>query len=181
MGKLCSRKCVADSQKGKPAPCSFSGRNHKSDSIAKMSLVQKEIGKTEKKKETARKNGLANKGKKRTEEFRQKRSELYKELGYGYWLPIKSGAEHWNWKGGITPLKTLLRKSYKYRKWRKEILDRDGHVCQICGASGKCMEVDHFPVRFAELVLKHRYDDLWKINNGRTLCKECHKIVTFNI
>jgi 5-methylcytosine-specific restriction endonuclease McrA len=179
VGKFCSRECLNESRKGKPAPCSFKGRTHSNESKEKMSKVQRELGKTKNKKEVARRNGLANKGKRRTDEFRRQLSEMCKNLGCGKRLPHRSGKKHWNWKGGITPKKVALRKSTRYKKWRTGVFERDGFTCQLCGISAVYLEADHFPVGFATLLAKQDYDKLWDTNNGRTLCKTCHKLVTF--
>lgn len=73
-----------------------------------------------------------------------------------------------NWQGGKTLTERLLRKSTKYKNWRKEILVRDNYACVLCYSKEK-IEVDHinsftfFPnLRFL-------------LSNGRTLCHECHK------
>lgn len=79
-----------------------------------------------------------------------------------------------NWKGGISPLNKILRRSLKYRTWREAVFKRDNYTCVLCGArngNGKYIELhpDHIKPfsRFPEL----RYE----ISNGRTLCIECHK------
>lgn len=77
-----------------------------------------------------------------------------------------------NWKGGVTKQNDLIRKTNVYKNWRKSVFERDNYTCQHCGekekVSGK-LEADHIKpfAYFVEL----RFD----INNGRTLCKECHK------
>lgn len=77
-----------------------------------------------------------------------------------------------NWKGGITPINKLIRHSFQYRQWRTTIFERDDFTCQICGQKGGQLEADHIKPfsLFPELI--------FNIDNGRTLCKECHKIVT---
>jgi len=90
--------------------------------------------------------------------------------------------KHPNWKGGITPLKRLIRTNEKYNSWRSRVLISDGRRCIHCG-SKENLEADHYPVSFAELLLKHLIDsiekaleckELWQVKNGRTLCKSCH-------
>lgn len=73
------------------------------------------------------------------------------------------------WKGGITPMNDLLRRSSKYRSWRKLVYERDDYTCVLCGRKGGALNADHikpwcdYPeLRFA-------------IDNGRTLCIECHR------
>lgn len=92
---------------------------------------------------------------------------------------------HPNWKGGITPLKKLIRGLVEYKEWRMEIFVRDGFRCAICGLgkSGQ-MNVDHYPNSFAYILSENSIksldeakhcEELWDISNGRTLCISCHK------
>lgn len=79
------------------------------------------------------------------------------------------GENNPNWKGGITPINLSIRQSYEMKLWRKSVFERDNYTCIWCRQRGGKLEADHikpfslFPeLRFA-------------IDNGRTLCKECHK------
>lgn len=83
------------------------------------------------------------------------------------------GEKNWNWKGGITPLNKKIRHSIEYKLWRESVFERDKYTCLWCGAkSGKGKKVylhaDHIKpfALFPEL--------RFAIDNGRTLCKECH-------
>jgi hypothetical protein len=74
---------------------------------------------------------------------------------------------HWEENNGIgeVPKKRI---SYKYRKWREEVLVRDSYICQKCGVSEKVMNVHHIkPFSKYELL---RYE----MSNGITLCQKCH-------
>jgi len=97
--------------------------------------------------------------------------------------PEISGERHWNWKGGITPLTHLIRNCFEYRQWRSDVFTRDNFTCVLCGASGTCLEADHFPKLFSSVMKEYEIktleqalscEELWNINNGRTLCKSCH-------
>ena len=44
-----------------------------------------------------------------------------------------TGKNHWNWKGGITPERTKIYFSKKYRDWIKKVYKRDNYTCQKCG------------------------------------------------
>lgn len=79
------------------------------------------------------------------------------------------GIKHHNWKGGITLEKNKIRSSRKYAKWRIKIFERDNYTCQECGKKGTYLQAHHIKSfsDYPEL----RYD----INNGKTLCLECHK------
>jgi hypothetical protein len=79
------------------------------------------------------------------------------------------GEKHHNWKGGITSVNDKIRKSLEYELWRKAVFYRDNYTCIWCGNTSIEIHADHikpfslFPeLRFA-------------IDNGRTLCKDCHK------
>lgn len=85
-----------------------------------------------------------------------------------------AGEKHPNWKGGITPMNERIRKSGEYRLWRTAVFERDNYTCIWCGArSGRgvavYLEADHIKAfaYFPEL--------RFAIDNGRTLCKPCHK------
>ena len=80
------------------------------------------------------------------------------------------GDKHWNWKGGISP---RPMSSLEYKQWRKLVFEKDDYTCQLCTVRGGYLEADHIKrwADFPEL----RFD----VNNGRALCKSCHKNVTF--
>jgi len=100
------------------------------------------------------------------------------------------GDKHGNWKGGIKSLLHMVRHCINYRNWRTSVFIRDKYTCQKCGdknydGRGKTiyLEADHFPVLFKDLMNKFNIITLeqaegcvefWDINNGRTLCLECH-------
>lgn len=116
-----------------------------------------------------------------TDEHRQKMSIIAKKLGYGKWAKgrkgnsgsIKkgqySGSKHPNWKGGITPENTLIRRSDKYTDWRLNVFKRDNYRCQWCGVRGVKINADH--IKPFALHKKDRF----LLKNGRTLCTQCHK------
>lgn len=79
----------------------------------------------------------------------------------------KQGKDNGNWKGGVTESVRLFRKSRRYQQWRKEVLQRDNFACQFC-AKINCSIAHHLKSikEYPEL----RFD----VDNGRTICKECH-------
>jgi predicted restriction endonuclease len=112
------------------------------------------------------------KGKSHTEEAKIKNSEAHKGKHLSPNTEFKKGQnigdKNFNWKGGITPINCSIRSSTEMKLWRKAVFERDNYSCIWCGQKGGKLNADHikpfslFPeLRFA-------------IDNGRTLCKECH-------
>jgi hypothetical protein len=111
-----------------------------------------------------------------------------------YWLGKKhtpamvaarSGPNHPCWKGGITPVKAIIRRTSEYKNWRLQVFRRDKFACQAddCDGASRTMNADHikpFAVILAEeniftVEQARRCTKLWDTNNGRTLCVPCHK------
>lgn len=120
--------------------------------------------------ETRVKIGLAGIGRVCSEESRIKHSESLR------------GAKSPYWEGGITPLNLAIRRTYKYRQWRSDVFTRDDFSCQECFKKGVYIEADHINP-FCLILKKNNIksvdealacEELWDINNGRTLCKNCH-------
>ena len=116
-------------------------------------------------------------GKKQTIEHRRKFSESHR------------GEKSYLWKGGISPVRNLIRGSFQYRNWRNEIFNNNNYTCVECGQHGGYLEADHYPVPFSAILNKLiveqglenllekalNYELFWIVENGRTLCEECHK------
>ena len=124
-----------------------------------------------------------NKGKQMSEETRAK-IKLARSKQTNVHPPVpRYGSDHHNWKGGITPLHVKIRNSKRYKKWKREVRNRDKDVCQVCEAVSLKPEVDHIKpwiLVFREsgvTTLKESRETkvLWDISNGRTLCYDCHK------
>jgi hypothetical protein len=89
-----------------------------------------------------------------------------------------------NKMGGETSLNKRIYYSSKYIQWRSNIFQRDKWTCQTCNIKGVLLEAHH-KKRYA-LILKENkirsYEDamnckeLWNIDNGVTLCKDCHNL-----
>ena len=107
-----------------------------------------------------------------------------------------------SFKGGITPLHLAIRHLQKYKQWRTEVFERDGFTCRECSHKSQGdIEAHHkkeFHTIFAEFLKEYdqfspiedketlirlaiKYKDFWNIDNGITLCKECHKLTRRNI
>jgi hypothetical protein len=77
----------------------------------------------------------------------------------------------------------IIRETFKYRQWRSDIFTRDNFTCVICGLRGVYLEADHIK-RFIDIIREYKIEtldeaigceELWNINNGRTLCQQCHR------
>lgn len=81
------------------------------------------------------------------------------------------GENHYNWKGGITPVNQVLRQSAEYKIWRDAVFRRDGYQCSFCKHKGKGLEAHHRRTWSGHPEL--RFD----VDNGITFCKQCHKAI----
>jgi 5-methylcytosine-specific restriction endonuclease McrA len=92
------------------------------------------------------------------------------------------GALNASWKGGMRVLKERVRELLESRQWRSDVFTRDKFTCQDCGCIGGKLQAHHIiPVNFIyqkyEIATVEQAIDcseLWNLNNGVTLCKECH-------
>ena len=102
--------------------------------------------------------------------------------------PNTKGEKNHFWKGGKTKLSQQIRTSAEYSFWRMSVFRRDNWTCQTCGAKNKKGEkyifdadhiypfskiLDDFNITSIEEAVS--CEKLWDIENGRTLCRECHK------
>lgn len=79
-----------------------------------------------------------------------------------------------SWKGGITPINHLIRTSREYKLWRTAVFQRDKYTCVWCGIKGGngetvVLNADHIKPFYLYPELR------FAIDNGRTLCIDCHK------
>jgi len=83
-----------------------------------------------------------------------------------------SGDKHPLWN----PDKTLddrisTRKYAEYYKWRFDIYKKDNFICQCCGKHGSATKINAHHLDSYARYEEKRLD----INNGITLCEDCHK------
>lgn len=99
------------------------------------------------------------------------------------------GNKNPNWNNGITPLYQNIRGCYKSKEWIKNIFERDNFTCCFCNIRGGELNAHHtkqFYIILKENNIKTLDDalkcyELWDVNNGITLCKDCHdKTKTLN-
>lgn len=76
----------------------------------------------------------------------------------------KANKSYWNYED---------RRSNKYKKWKASVLERDKNKCKICGSKENL--VVHHIKHFADNI-----NERYNIDNGITLCKNCHKEVHKN-
>lgn len=201
-GKLFSvghRLKLSKSRNGKPSP--MKGKHHTDKTKKKIS----------ENKERNKKISKALKGRKLSEEHKEKLSlshigkkyppfteEHKKKIGLSNSISQKckklsletrkkislslQGEKSYSWKGGITPLTKSIRRSFEYRQWRSDVFTRDNFTCQYCVKRGCYLEAHHKKgfTRILEDNNVKTYkqslecSELWNINNGQTLCKDCH-------
>ncbi len=73
------------------------------------------------------------------------------------------------WDIVIDQLSKRDRNSKDYKNWRSSVYERDNYTCRHC-QKDKCKLNAHHIVRWVDSI-EMRFD----INNGITLCIECHK------
>lgn len=136
--------------------------------IARMVLAQKGVKKTQ---QQIEKHRIAITGKKASAETRLKMRLAQ----------IGSGGS--NWKGGITPVVMQIRNCFKMRQWISDIFHRDDFTCQECFKRGGRLNAHHLK-SFTKIYKDNNIktledalncDELWDLNNGQTLCVDCHK------
>lgn len=78
------------------------------------------------------------------------------------------GSKCYLWKGGLTKKHQAIRCSVEYKLWREAVFERDNYTCVWCGKRGGELNADHIKpfALFPEL--------RFAIDNGRTLCRDCH-------
>lgn len=162
--RYCSRECGAAARRGKPLTEAHkqalrekqTGFKHRPESIAKISGKNSYLWKGGKPKCSDCGCTLANT--KATRCF-----PCYAKQAVG------ENSAHW--LGGVTPEKAKIRNSRQMVEWRKAVFLRDNYTCQLCKKRGTHLHAHHLiPFSVDE---KLRFD----IENGQTLCKECHRMV----
>ena len=114
---------------------------------------------------------------------------------------LPRGERNHFWRGGVTPLTGILRSSFEGENWRKQVFKRDNYTCQDCGVrsgNGKKIYLEaHHKKPFAQILSEFlqeynqfspledketlariaiNYRPFWDIDNGKTLCNDCHNL-----
>jgi len=148
--------------------------------------------------EHRRKLSEANKGHRPSEETRKKMSRNNVGMrGKKHSVETRTkmskalmGDKRYNWKGGVVSLALQIRQCFKSRQWRSDVFTRDDFTCVLCYKKGGYLEADHYPKMFSVIFHENSIknleealacEELWNINNGRTLCRSCHEKETLKI
>lgn len=78
------------------------------------------------------------------------------------------------YKGGVTEINKKIRNSSEYKLWRTAVFERDNYTCVWCGLKsqkGVKLEIQADHIKPFSLFPELRF----AIDNGRTLCRDCHK------
>jgi len=123
------------------------------------------------------------KGKAQNEKMRGKLNSSLRKMNYGGWnkgvkmAPLSKETIEKRTKtikrnklknGYRTKEHHRIRTSKEYLDWRNEIFKRDDYTCQLCQKRGVNLNAHH--IEYFNKRLELRFD----INNGITLCEECH-------
>lgn len=96
---------------------------------------------------------------------------------------------------GRTSLNMLIRNCKESKDWRCKVFERDDYTCQVCGKRGGDLEAHHIksfysimskflkeydqfsPIEDKETLVRLalKYKPFWNLDNGQTLCVECHR------
>lgn len=117
-----------------------------------------------------------------------------KKCGSCAWKGKLKGKNNPHYIDGRTPFSKALRTTSDYEIWRGQVFKRDKYACVNCNFKGY-LEADHIkpfsviideflkqydqfsPIEDKETLLRlaTKYSAFWDLENGRTLCEECHK------
>ena len=85
---------------------------------------------------------------------------------------VHSGDRNSNWRGG--KCQRGRHEGGIYKRWTKRVFEYDNYNCWVCGEKGGQLQSHH-------LKSWAKYPKLrFKIFNGITLCKECHKLYGYH-
>lgn len=148
-------------------------RKIKPESILKGIQTKKDRG-YKMSEETKRKISLANNGRNK-----------YKSEKIYQMAENRKGNKNWMWTGNNhKTLRQKIHQSTKYKIWRNVVFKRDNWTCQKCHKNSNTLRAHHL-TEFWILLDKYNIksveqaeqcQELWDIENGITLCNDCHLI-----
>lgn len=80
----------------------------------------------------------------------------------------RMGIKNWSYKHGKSKSHRTQWRTAIHKAWRKSVFERDDYKCVLCGNGGE-LNADHINCFAHNELLRY------ELNNGRTLCVECHK------
>lgn len=108
--------------------------------------------------------------------------------GHHHTEECKRASSERNKKGLLDNINRSIRSANIYDEWRKKVFVRDDYTCQECSKRGGYLQAHHikelsklieeYP-NIEEEFIKDSYklirnEYFWNIENGLTLCVECH-------
>ena len=81
------------------------------------------------------------------------------------------GPKSFLWMGGKGLITKNLRQHPKYTQWRRRVVKKDGYKCVKCGSKSN-LHADHI------IPVVENPKLIFKVDNGRTLCGDCHTQIT---
>lgn len=96
----------------------------------------------------------------------------------------RRGKFHPMWKGGMTSLYKRVHNLPEYKEWRHKVFVRDRFTCVECRKVGGKLNAHHIK-SFKQIFRENKIEsileaqmckELWIVENGITLCEECHKL-----
>lgn len=92
----------------------------------------------------------------------------------GCGISTRSGENSPFWKNGATSETEKIRHSIEYKDWRIQVFTRDNFTCQCCfDSSGGNLQAHHIE-NFST-----NEDLRFEIDNGKTMCFDCHDFRVF--